>query len=173
MNLSVFVCVVLGVGVISVFDAGAFLALCTQAPLHHPKSAVPKPASLSTYTACGTPKNDWSQIPTSLSNPNFTSSAGASLGQSPEGATGSTDSLCHAQAPPIPGVVIPDIGKGPGAWKKAVKQWEEVDLVQRLLPLRDWPKEWYTGSQRTKTGAKHGQHKLIGLEFEWCEWFIA
>ncbi|KAK0467545.1 hypothetical protein IW261DRAFT_1426485 [Armillaria novae-zelandiae] len=30
-----FVCVVLGVGVISVFDAVAFLALCTQTPLRH------------------------------------------------------------------------------------------------------------------------------------------
>ncbi|PBK89497.1 hypothetical protein ARMGADRAFT_1047110 [Armillaria gallica] len=72
----------------------------------------------------------------------------------------------HPQAPPIPGVVIPDIGKGPGAWRKAVKQWEEGDPLQGLQPLWDWPKEWYMGSQCTKTGSKYNQHKLITLEFQ-------
>ncbi|KAK0478832.1 hypothetical protein IW261DRAFT_1337060, partial [Armillaria novae-zelandiae] len=70
------------------------------------------------------------------------------------------------QAPPIPGVVIPDIGKGPGIWRKVVKQWEVGEPLQGLQPLHDWPKEWYTGSQRTKTGSKYNQRKLIALEYQ-------
>lgn len=118
-----------------------------------------------------TPESTPSQMP--LPNPEFNSNIMTSVA-SPRRLEGSASSIGlglsrHGQAPPIPGVAIPDIGKGPGAWKKAVKQWEEGDPVQGLLPLREWPKEWYTGSQRTKTGAKHGQCKIIGLEFERCE----
>ncbi|KAK0220041.1 hypothetical protein IW262DRAFT_1461271 [Armillaria fumosa] len=71
----------------------------------------------------------------------------------------------HPQAPTIPGVVIPDISKGPGVWRKAVKQWEVGKPLQGLQPLQYWPKEWYTGSQCTKTGSKYNQHKLIALEY--------
>ncbi|PBK81550.1 hypothetical protein ARMGADRAFT_1048794 [Armillaria gallica] len=115
-----------------------------------------------------TPESTPSQMP--LPNPESNSSI-MTLVVSPRSLEGSASSiglgLSHrGQAPPIPGVAIPDIGKGPGAWKKAVKQWEEGDPAQGLLPLREWPKEWYTGLQQTKTGAKHGQRKIIGLEFE-------
>ncbi|KAJ7242308.1 hypothetical protein C8J57DRAFT_1244177 [Mycena rebaudengoi] len=65
----------------------------------------------------------------------------------------------------IPGVSIPDIKKGDGAWREAVKQWEEGDPVNNLRPLRDWPKEWYSGGMRTVTGTKRTQHKLIAAEF--------
>lgn len=74
--------------------------------------------------------------------------------------------LRHTQAPPIPGVSIADVGKDDQSWQRAVRQWEEGDPGQRLLLLKDWPKEWYSGSQRTKTGVKCGQHRLIALEFQ-------
>ncbi len=76
-------------------------------------------------------------------------------------------SSCQPEAPPVPGVSIPDVGKDDQSWRPAVRQWEEGDPVQGLLPLKDWPKAWYSGLQRTKAGAKHGQRWLIALEFQW------
>ncbi|KAK0489204.1 hypothetical protein IW261DRAFT_1557697 [Armillaria novae-zelandiae] len=102
-------------------------------------------------------------LPTPASQ-NFTYATSHSLtGMSP---TPREPRSSRPQAPPIPGVVIPDIGKGPGIWRKAVKQWEVGEPLQGLQPLRDWPKEWYTGSQRTKTGSKYNQRKLIALEYQ-------
>ncbi|KAK0485585.1 hypothetical protein EDD18DRAFT_1311680 [Armillaria luteobubalina] len=118
----------------------------------HAHAALPSsfvnPSTILSHTVCKAAENTQSQIlmPTLL-NSNFTLMAEVSSQRSPEGATSSMDLPYHAQAPPIPDVVIPDIGKGPGAWNKAVKQWEEGDSAQGLLPLQDWPKEWYTGSQ--------------------------
>ena len=66
---------------------------------------------------------------------------------------------------PIAGVSIPSLGRAPGAWRRAVKQWTEVD-PQTGLALRDWPAKWYTGLMRTTTGSLHGQRKMIFEEYE-------
>ena len=49
---------------------------------------------------------------------------------------------------PISGVSIPDLGHGSGAWKRAIRQWEEVDPLTKCA-LKDWPKHWYSGAMRT------------------------
>ncbi|PBL04470.1 hypothetical protein ARMGADRAFT_1022882 [Armillaria gallica] len=110
-----------------------------------------KPITTTEFLGETMPESTPSQMP--LPNPESNSNI-MTLVVSPRSLEGSASSI--GLAPPIPGVAIPDIGKGPGAWNKAVKQWEEGNPAQGLLPLREWPKEWYTGSQRTKTGAKHG-----------------
>ena len=66
---------------------------------------------------------------------------------------------------PIAGVSIPSLGHAPGAWRRAVQQWTEVD-PQTGLALRDWPARWYTGLMRTTTGSLRGQRQIIFEEYE-------
>jgi hypothetical protein len=66
---------------------------------------------------------------------------------------------------PIAGVSIPPLGHAPGAWRRAIKQWTDVD-PQTGLALRDWPAKWYTGLMRTTTGSSRGQRQVIFEEFE-------
>ena len=66
---------------------------------------------------------------------------------------------------PIAGVSIPSLGRAPGAWRRAVKQWTELD-PQTGLALRDWPAKWYTGLMRTTTGSLRGQRQVIFEEYE-------
>lgn len=67
--------------------------------------------------------------------------------------------------PPVPGVYIPDLDHGNLAWKSAIKQWNEGDTKKSLQPLKEWPREWYTGSMHLITGAKYSQRRLIAEEF--------
>jgi hypothetical protein len=73
--------------------------------------------------------------------------------------------LPQFQALPIHGVFISDLGRQPGAWRRAVKQWEEVDPAMGCA-LKDWPLEWYTGDMRTITGSKRSQRQTIFNEYE-------
>ena len=57
---------------------------------------------------------------------------------------------------------IPDLGRAPGAWLRAVKQWEEVDPITNYA-LRDWPKEWYEGN--SPTASKRNQRKTNFEEY--------
>jgi hypothetical protein len=66
---------------------------------------------------------------------------------------------------PIAGVSIPSLGHAPGAWRRAIKQWTDVD-EQTGLALRDWPVKWYTGLMRTTTGSSRGQRQVIFEEYE-------
>jgi hypothetical protein len=78
--------------------------------------------------------------------------------------TGSSRSVTPSSLP-IAGVSIPSLGHAPGAWRRAVKQWTEVD-PQTGLALRDWPAKWYTGLMRTTTGSLRGQRQIIFEEYE-------
>ena len=66
---------------------------------------------------------------------------------------------------PVAGVSIPSLGHAPGAWRRAVKQWTEVD-PQTGLALRDWPAKWYTGLMRTITGSLRSQREIIFEEYD-------
>ena len=66
---------------------------------------------------------------------------------------------------PISGVLVPDLGHSPGAWKRAIKQWEEYDTTTKCA-LKDWPKDWYTGVMRTVTGSKRSQQQIVFKEYE-------
>jgi hypothetical protein len=68
-------------------------------------------------------------------------------------------------SPPIAGVSIPSLGHAPGAWRRAMKQWTEVD-PQTGLALKDWPAKWYTGLMRTTTGSLRSQRQVIFEEYE-------
>ena len=67
---------------------------------------------------------------------------------------------------PIAGVVIPDIKSGPGAWREAVRQWEEDEPLRDFKALRDWPHEWYTGTMRPVTASKRRERELVALAYE-------
>ena len=71
-----------------------------------------------------------------------------------------------ASAPPIAGVSIPSLGRGPGAWRRALKQWIEVD-PHTGLALKDWPSEWYRGLMKDKTASLRSQRQVIFEEYEW------
>ena len=61
-------------------------------------------------------------------------------------------------------VSIPDLGRSRRAWRRAIKQWEEVDPITKLA-LKDWPEEWYTGEMCEVTGSKRGQRERVFKEF--------
>jgi hypothetical protein len=71
---------------------------------------------------------------------------------------------------PIPGVVIPNLKRGPEAWRDAVHQWNDPDPSTGKA-LKDWPQEWYTGMMKDVTGSKRAQRKYIALEYE--RWVVA
>jgi hypothetical protein len=51
------------------------------------------------------------------------------------------------------------------AWKKAIKDWNESSSTNPY-PLKDWPKEWYTGKNRTRFGQAYFNRRLIVTEYE-------
>lgn len=65
---------------------------------------------------------------------------------------------------PIPNVSIPQLGRAPGAWRRAIKQWEDKDPATNIA-LKDWPAEWYSGDMRTITGSKRSQRQIVFDEF--------
>lgn len=67
---------------------------------------------------------------------------------------------------PLPGVYIPNLSRNEGAWREAVRQWEEGDLEKGLKPLREWPKAWYTGDMRLRTASKRNSRQRIWEEYE-------
>ncbi|KAJ7604103.1 hypothetical protein DFH06DRAFT_1255244 [Mycena polygramma] len=68
-------------------------------------------------------------------------------------------------AMPLPGVLIPSIGRDARAWRQAVDQWEVGDSKTGLMPLKDWPVEYYTGAMRLVTGTLYSNRKLIAMEY--------
>jgi hypothetical protein len=70
------------------------------------------------------------------------------------------------KAAPVPGVGIPDLPRGPDAWRTAVKQWEDPAASIGGKALKDWPEDWYSGAMRTITGVKRNMRKVIALEFD-------
>ncbi|KAF5333936.1 hypothetical protein D9758_018155 [Tetrapyrgos nigripes] len=72
-------------------------------------------------------------------------------------------SVFLADAPCMP--IIPGIDQraGENGWKQLVRDWETADPERGLLiPLKDWPKEWYEGVSRK---ALYGQREIITKEF--------
>lgn len=67
---------------------------------------------------------------------------------------------------PIPGVAMSDLGKGKGAWRRALHQWNHGDPANGLQPLKTWPVHWYSGDMREKTGTKRSQRALIAGEYD-------
>jgi hypothetical protein len=68
-------------------------------------------------------------------------------------------------APPIADVSIPSLGRAPGAWRRALKQWIEVD-PQTGFALKDWPAKWYRGLMKDKTASLRSQRQVIFEEYE-------
>jgi len=68
---------------------------------------------------------------------------------------------------PIPGVRIPNLARSGNGnlWRKAIQQWEEGDSAQGLLPLRDWPEEWYTSKMRLVYGTKRRLRQVVAEEY--------
>ncbi|KAJ7182076.1 hypothetical protein C8R46DRAFT_1027878 [Mycena filopes] len=67
---------------------------------------------------------------------------------------------------PIPGAIIPNVGRDAYSWKRAVDQWYHGDPANGLVvPIKDWPVQWYTGSMRLKTGTLYSNRKLLAEEF--------
>lgn len=59
---------------------------------------------------------------------------------------------------------IPDLGRAPGAWRRAIKQWEQIDPATGFA-LKDWPKAWFTGLMKDFTAQKRGLREDIAKEF--------
>ncbi|PPQ82236.1 hypothetical protein CVT26_009348 [Gymnopilus dilepis] len=67
--------------------------------------------------------------------------------------------------PLLPKVCIPLLGRASGAWRRAIRQWEEVDPATGKA-LKDWPPDWYRDEQRLKVGSARSQRQVIYEEFE-------
>jgi len=66
----------------------------------------------------------------------------------------------------VPGVYVSNISRTRDSWREAVKQWEEGDPSQNILPLKDWPLEWYTGAMWKYTISKQKARQIITEEYE-------
>ncbi len=67
---------------------------------------------------------------------------------------------------PVPGVYVSNISRTRDSWREAVKQWEEGDPSRSILPLKDWPLEWYTGAMWKYTISKQKARQIITEEYE-------
>ncbi|KAJ7028164.1 hypothetical protein C8F04DRAFT_1044291 [Mycena alexandri] len=67
---------------------------------------------------------------------------------------------------PIPGVLIPSVGRDASAWRHAIDQWYFGDNKAGLTPLKDWPPNYYTGAMRLVTGTLYSNRKLLAMEYE-------
>ncbi|KAH7908328.1 hypothetical protein BJ138DRAFT_371218 [Hygrophoropsis aurantiaca] len=112
--------------------------------------------------------------PSPLSPPAFLLSAPASSFQAvshaptmPPPAVGEAarESEPTITVPPLAGVCIPNLSKGPDAWRMAVKQWEQPDKSIGNVALKDWPREWYTGGMKATMAAKRRFRQVIAEEF--------
>ena len=109
-------------------------------------------------------------IPTStIANP--VEDSGYTLPAPINGPATTTATAQHTLKLPISGVLVPDLGHSSGAWKRAIKQWEEYDPTTKCA-LKDWPKDWYTGVMRTVTGSKRSQRQIVFEEYERYVQFI-
>lgn len=73
----------------------------------------------------------------------------------------------HSEAPiPTAGVLITDLGRQRGAWRRALTQWKEPDPISKLPALQDWPEEWYTGPQKCVTASKRSIRMRISMEYD-------
>ena len=72
----------------------------------------------------------------------------------------------HPTPYPIAGALIPNLRRGPQAWRQAVEQWDEGVPSQGVPPLKDWPASWYTGRMCLTHGAKRGERETIAKEYE-------
>lgn len=68
--------------------------------------------------------------------------------------------------PAVPGRRIPMLPSGSQAWVVSVAQWHEGNPDLDIMPLKDWPREWYTGDQLTVYGATYGKRRLVAEAFE-------
>jgi hypothetical protein len=70
-----------------------------------------------------------------------------------------------ATPPPIADVSIPSLGHAPGAWRRALTQWVEVD-PHTGFALKDWPAKWYRGLMKNKTASSRSQRQVIFEEYK-------
>lgn len=64
--------------------------------------------------------------------------------------------------------IIPHVARGEAGWRQVVSDWQTPDPTRSLLvALKDWPKEWYSGSSKvSKTvGSLYSQRRSIALEY--------
>ncbi|KAJ7437648.1 hypothetical protein B0H11DRAFT_2255127 [Mycena galericulata] len=66
---------------------------------------------------------------------------------------------------PLPGISVPSVGKDAMAWRHAIDQWELGDPSVGLMPLKDWPPQYYTGAMRLVTGTLYSNRKLLAMEY--------
>lgn len=80
-----------------------------------------------------------------------------------------------SRALPTKDLIIPDVPvvNGDGtrqhrrdSWREIVKQWVEGDPKRGLVvPLREWPPEWYQGANKSLFAMKRHDRGLIAREF--------
>ncbi|KAJ7916440.1 hypothetical protein B0H13DRAFT_2231652 [Mycena leptocephala] len=103
---------------------------------------------------------------TSLIPPNNCSHSLTSPGQDPGQDPSPMDEDDAPTATPLPGASIPSVGRDANSWRRAVDQWEIGDPNAGLIPLKDWPPHYYTGSMRLFTGTLYSNRKLLALEYK-------
>lgn len=94
--------------------------------------------------------------PSALASVSSTNDAHATTSQP----SASKQKLSQRRLAPIPGAVIPDIPRGPNAWKVAVRQWDGL--------LRDWEPYKYTGPMHLVNGTKRSVRETIAIEYDAC-----
>ncbi|KAJ7884335.1 hypothetical protein B0H14DRAFT_2564393 [Mycena olivaceomarginata] len=77
------------------------------------------------------------------------------------------DPATQSDAPTLwlPRISVPSVGKDAMAWRRAVDQWELGDPSVGLIPLKNWPPQYYTGAMCLVTGTLYSNRKLLAMEY--------
>ncbi|TFY52689.1 hypothetical protein EVJ58_g9871 [Rhodofomes roseus] len=51
------------------------------------------------------------------------------------------------------------------AWRDVIELWDVGIPSINVMPLREWPREWLTGENKTRYAAKYQQRKIVAEEF--------
>ncbi|KAH9830800.1 uncharacterized protein C8Q71DRAFT_842312 [Rhodofomes roseus] len=51
------------------------------------------------------------------------------------------------------------------AWRDVIELWDVGIPSINVMPLREWPREWLTGENKTRYAAKYQQRKVVAEEF--------
>jgi hypothetical protein len=95
--------------------------------------------------------------PSALASVSSTNNTHATTSQP---SAGSKQKPSQQHLAPIPGAVIPDIPRGPNAWKVAMQQWDKL--------LRDWEPYKYTGPMRLMNSTQQSVQETIAVKYNAC-----
>ncbi|KAF8071966.1 hypothetical protein FPV67DRAFT_1779081 [Lyophyllum atratum] len=70
-------------------------------------------------------------------------------------------------SPPLSTILVPNLGRRKGAWRRALDQWYNPDEKTKIA-MKDWHREWYQGDDNKGLANLRSGRQTIAEEFEAC-----